>query len=487
MLITKTNYMAGLQCSKLLWTRVHRPEDLVTEGDDVPSAIERGQEVGIQAQSLFPGGIAIDTSLRLPDRITATRKALLSRKPIYEAAIAFTDLYAQIDILVPVRGGWDIVEVKSTTDVEDHFIQDVAFQKYVCDKAGLPIRHTHIATLNPEYVKRGPIRIKKLFCIHHVSNEVKAILRTIPVNVARIRKILAVAKCPKIAIGPQCSTPVGCTLMDTCWSFLPKDNIFELYRIGNKKFNLFESGITRIRDIPKDFKLSKYQSIQATSLRTHRPHVDAPAIADFLSEIEYPVRFLDFETFSTAIPIFDGTKPYQQIPFQYSLHVLDAPKAKPIHHSFLAEGRDDPRPKLLRSLKHAIGSSGTILAFNMAFEKNMLKQMAKAFPEHRQWVRGVLKRINDLIIPFRKAAYYHPRQHGSNSLKRVMPALTNRSYDNLPIADGSTASQEFLRGTFGDVSTAERRKIRNQLLRYCGQDTGGMIGILRTLQSTVKF
>jgi len=112
----------------------------------------------------------------------------------------------------------------------------------------------------------------------------------------------------------------------------------------------------------------------------------------------------------------------------------------------------------------------------------MLKQMAKALPEHRPWIRGVLKRINDLIIPFRQAAYYHPRQHGSNSLKRVMPALTKRSYDNLPIADGSTASQEFLRVTFGDVNTAERRKVRNQLLRYCGQDTGGMIGILRTLQ-----
>ncbi|MCX6994073.1 MAG: DUF2779 domain-containing protein [Kiritimatiellaeota bacterium] len=486
MLITKTNYMAGLQCSKLLWTRVHRPKDLVTEGDDVPSAIERGQEVGIQAQSLFPGGIAIDTALRLSDRITATRKALLSRKPIYEAAIAFTDFYAQIDILVPVRGGWDIVEVKSTTDIEDHFIQDVAFQKYVCDKSGLPIHHTHIATLNQEYVKRGPIRIKKLFCIHHVSNEVKANLRTIPTDVVRIRKIIAAAKCPKIPIGPQCSTPVGCPLMDACWSFLPKDNIFELYQIGNKKFDLFENGIIKIKDIPQDFKFTKYQAVQVKSLRTHRPHIDAPAIAGFLSEIEYPVRLLDFETFSTPIPIFDGTKPYQQIPFQYSLHVLDAPRAKPVHHSFLAEGRNDPRPKLLQSLKHTIGRSGTILVFYMAFEKNMLKQMAQAFPAHRLWVCEVLKRINDLIIPFRKVAYYHPRQHGSNSLKRVMPALTKRSYDNLPIADGSTASQEFLRVTFGDVSTAERRKIRNQLLRYCGQDTGGMIGILRNLQGTVK-
>ncbi len=483
MLITKTNYMAGLQCPKLLWTRVHRPEDLVTD-DDAPSPIERGQEVGIQARSIFPHGNAIDTSLRLQDRIAATRQAILSRKPIYEAAIAVADLYAQIDILVPARGGWDIVEVKSTTGLKDHFIQDVAFQKYVCDKAGLPVRHVCIASLNPEYVKRGPIRIKKLFVIHDVSNEVKMALRTVPADVVRIRKILA-ARCPKISIGPQCSTPVECPLWDACWSFLPRDNVFELYRIGRKKFDLFGSGVTRIRDIPQGFKLTRYQAIQAKSLKTHKPHIDQPAITAFLSELEYPIRFLDFETFSTPIPIFDGTKSYQQIPFQYSLHVLNAPKAKTIHYSFLAEDRDDPRPKLLRSLKHTIGRSGTILAFNMAFEKTMLKQMAKAFPEHRPWISGALKRINDLIIPFRTGAYYHPRQHGSNSLKQVMPALTKRSYDNMSIADGSTASEEFLRVTFGDVSAAERRKVRNQLLRYCGQDTGGMIDILHALRRTV--
>ena len=163
------------------------------------------------------------------------------------------------------------------------------------------------------------------------------------------------------------------------------------------------------------------------------------------------------------------------------MHVLDAPKAKPKHYSFLAEGRDDPRPKLLQSLKHAIGRSGTVLTFNMSFEKAMLKQMAEAYPENKPWIRGVLNRINDLIIPFRKSAYYHPGQHGSNSLKRVMPALTKRNYDNLTIADGSTASQEFMRVTFGDVSATDQRKVRNHLLRYCSQDSGGMIGILSRL------
>jgi hypothetical protein len=151
----------------------------------------------------------------------------------------------------------------------------------------------------------------------------------------------------------------------------------------------------------------------------------------------------------------------------------------------LAEGRDDPRPALLTSLKQHIGNAGTILAFNIAFEKGVLDQMAHAFPRHRPWINQMLPRIKDLIVPFRKAAYHHPDQHGSNSLKQIMPALTDQSYDDMEISDGANASDEFMRVTFGDVSDAERHRVRSQLLRYCGQDTGGMINILGRLRRMI--
>ena len=480
MLITKTKYMAGLQCLKLLWIQIHKPKLLEIEDDALQQILLAGQEVGLFARQLFPGGIAIDSSLNFWDRIKVTREALAQRRPIYEAAISSGNLYAQIDILVPVTGGWNIVEVKSKTKIADEYYLDVAFQNYVCGKAGLPIRQCKIATINGDYAKRGPIRADKLFTVTPVSRKVAEIMPDVPKSIAAMVKALA-AGCPKTKVGGHCSTPYTCPLQGQCWAFLPRHNVFELYRCGSRAYAFMEQGILRIRDIPADTALSHYQRIQVKCVKTGKPYINTDAIAEFLNEIEYPIHFLDFETFSTPIPIFNGTNPYQQIPFQYSMHVLDAPKAKPTHYSFLAEGRDDPRPKLLQSLKHTIGRSGTVLTFNMSFEKAMLKQMAEAYPENKPWIRGVLNRINDLIIPFRKFAYYHPRQHGSNSLKRVMPALTKRNYDNLTIADGSTASQEFMRVTFGDVSATDQRKVRNQLLRYCGQDSGGMINIMRRL------
>jgi hypothetical protein len=474
--------MAGLQCPKFVWHRVHKPESLLVEESDAPPVLAIGQDVGILAQSLFPDGATIDSFLPIRERIAATSRALINKTPIYEAAISAGDLYAQVDILVPVRGGWDLVEVKSTTEIKEHFIKDVAFQKYVCDKAGLKVRHCRVATLNKDYVKKCPIKVPKLFVIHSVDAEVKEAIREVPPDISRIRKVLA-GKCPQVGIGPHCSDPINCPFSEQCWAFLPANNVFELSRIGGKAVNLLEDGITRITDIPEDFRLTKYQTIQIRSTKSRKPHIDVDAVVEFLSQIEYPIRFFDFETFSTPVPIFDGTKPYQQIPFQYSMHVLSAPNVKPAHYSYLAEGRNDPRPELLRSLKAIIGRSGTILAFNMAFEKARLQEMAVAFPSHKAWIHAALKRINDLIIPFRKAAYYHPRQHGSNSLKQVMPALTNLSYDNLPISDGATAGQEFMRVTYGHVSKEEEKRVRSHLLRYCGQDTGGMIDILHNLRS----
>ena len=485
MRISKTSYMAGLQCRKLLWTRIHEP-DLLVEDDDSKRVFTTGQEVGLYARKLFPNGIAIDTTLSIPDRIKATQAALTQRKPIYEAAICSGNLYAQIDILVPVSSGWDIVEVKSSAKIHDHYYQDVAFQKYVCDKSGLPIRQCRIATINSDYIKRGPIKVNKLFNLNSISKEVAKVIRDVPRSVAVMIRALG-TKCPKIDIGPHCSSPHSCPLQSHCWAFLPKHNVFELYRIGARAHEFMEQGILRIRDIPADTPMSRYQSIQVKCVKTGKPYINPEAIIEFMDDLEYPVRFLDFESFSTPIPINDGTKPYQQIPFQYSLHILPRLKAKPVHYEFLAEGRDDPRPALLSNLKKHIGSSGTILAFSMTFEKSRLKEMAEAFPDHRQWIKDALPRFKDLIAPFRRAAYYHPDQHGSNSLKQVMPALTDRSYDNMDIAGGSAAADEFMQVTFGDVSDAERKRVHSQLLRYCKQDAGGMIDILHRLQMASRL
>ena len=223
--------------------------------------------------------------------------------------------------------------------------------------------------------------------------------------------------------------------------------------------------------------------IQWKTLLTGEPHVDHTEIAAFLKTISFPLHLMDFETFATAIPLFDNTAPYMQVPFQFSLHVVADLAAPPTHVAFLAEGKEDPRPAFLKRLKESLGDHGSVLVFNQSFEIGRLRECAAYFPEYAEWVNGVAARIIDLLAPFRSFHYYHPRQHGSASIKAVLPALTGKSYADLAIAEGGTASREFLRMTFTDVTDDERRRVRRALEEYCGLDTQGMLDVVRALWS----
>lgn len=241
-------------------------------------------------------------------------------------------------------------------------------------------------------------------------------------------------------------------------------------------------GILRLKDIPDGVDLTDRQAIQRTVALTGQPHIDRKALASFLKRLKYPVGYLDFETFNTAIPLFDGLTPYQQVPFQFNLHRQPAPGAKPEHHAFLAGGRGDPRAEFLNRLRDCIGDRGTVLVYNEKFEKGVLDKLAGAFPEHAGWIENVKRRIIDLLEPFQSFDYYHPDQHGSASIKAVLPVLTGRSYADLEIREGGQASLEYLRVHFGDVPEDERRKVREQLERYCGQDTAGMLWLIEVLR-----
>jgi hypothetical protein len=185
------------------------------------------------------------------------------------------------------------------------------------------------------------------------------------------------------------------------------------------------------------------------------------------------------------VPIFDGTSPYQNIPFQFSLHVITKPGAMVEHYEFLAEGKDDPRLVFLAELKKGIGPKGSILVYYAAFEKSRLKELAGAFPEYKKWIDGIMERIVDLNAPFKDFSYYHPQQMGSSSLKQVLPVLTGLNYKDLEIGEGTTASLKFMEAAFSNISDVERQKIRTDLLIYCGQDTGGMVEILNKLHDMV--
>jgi hypothetical protein len=209
--------------------------------------------------------------------------------------------------------------------------------------------------------------------------------------------------------------------------------------------------------------------------------VDVPGLRSFLAQLRYPLQFLDFETFQPAVPPFDRSRPYGQIPFQFSLHVVPAPGAAPVHYAFLAEEVTDPRPAFLAELRRRLGGEGSIVAYNIAFETGRLRECAEFFPDFQPWADSLLPRFVDLFAPFRSGLYYHPAQHGSASLKAVLPVLTGTGYDALEIHDGGTASREFLRITLGNVPADERARVRAALERYCSQDTQAMIDIVAAL------
>jgi hypothetical protein len=408
------------------------------------------------------------------------------RVPLFEPAFSASGGYCRVDILQPARDtDWNIIEVKSSTGVKDVHLYDLAFQLFVLAAAGLKIRRCVLAHINSDFIKCGPIDPEKFFTLEDVTDQVVVLSRSIEDKLGKMSAIIGLQQSPEIQIGKHCGDPYPCPIYDLCWSFLPESNVTMLYRGGAKGFKLLADGIAELKDIPHDFKLTDNQEIQRRTARTGQPHIDKPAIKAFLKQLQYPISYLDFETVATAIPLFDGVRPYQQIPFQFSLHIVRSEGAEPEHHKFLAEGCNDPRPEFMRCLRTALPTEGSVVTFNAQFELTRLMECCELLPEFRSWVRGIKDRVVDLLLPFRGFRYHHPEQSGSASMKSVLPALTGNGYDHLEIQDGVTASLEFLRVTFGNISDEERAAVRKHLDEYCGLDTLGMVQIVDALRSMI--
>ena len=485
--VSKSKFLWGSQCRKLLWY-AYNAKDQIPEPDAAQQAIfDQGKEVGALAKALYPGGIEISAGVTDFEQVLRqSLEAARARKPLFEAGFVHNGGFARVDILNPVgKDAWDIIEVKSSTEVKDVNLIDLAFQAFVYNGAGLNIRRSCLMHVSRDYVRRGPIDPKKLFKLVDVTSDVSGLSRDIEPQLEDMFCAIRRKQEPEIKIGPHCSDPYVCPLQDKCWAFLPADSVFNLYYGGKKCWRLLGDGILRLRDIPDHVDLTDRQAIQRKVALTGQPHIEHKALASFLERLEHQVGYLDFETFNTAIPLFDGLRPYQQVPFQFSLHRVAAPGAKPEHHAFLADGRTDPRPEFLNRLRDSIGDKGTVVVYNARFEKGVLDKLAEAFPKHAGWVEKLKGRIIDLLEPFQGFDYYHPEQHGSASIKSVLPVLTGHSYADLEIQEGGQASLEYLRVHFGDVPEAERRKVREQLERYCGQDTEGMIWITDALRNLV--
>ena len=488
-MLTKSNYLLGLQCPKLLWVAKNEKIRIPEPDFSAKHNFEVGTLMGELATKVFENGINL-SKFNFKQNIDETKKAIEERKPIFEAGFLVEGLFSRGDILMPTgKDKWDIIEVKSATKIKEINIHDVSFQKYVYEKADLKIRNCFVMHINNTYIKNGEIEPKELFHQEDITEKVEEFSLGIEKRIENMQKIINSKVEPKASIGVHCSDPYDCPLKKECWKNVPEESIFNFYRMfSKKKFGLYDSGIVKLNEVPDSVKLNDKQKIQRLLAENGGKHVDKENIKNFLDNLQYPIYYLDFETINPAVPKFDGMKPYQRIPFQFSLHIQKEVGGECEHISFLAEGVNDPRYKFMQALKAHLSDAGSILVYNQGFEKGVMNEGQTAFSEFEKWYKeNILPRIKDLWDVFRNFYYYDPKQKGSASIKYVLPVLSDLSYSEMDIGNGILASLEYERVTYGDVEEAERLKVRKALEKYCELDTLAEVEIVKGLTEELKM
>jgi hypothetical protein len=483
-LLSKSKYLNGLQCHRYLWLLFNDKGKVPQPDTSTQHVFDEGHRIGELAKGLFLDGIDLSGEDFIGN-LNKTKELLSSNRPLFEPGFYVDGYFSRLDILNPVVDGkWDIYEVKGSTQVNDINIHDVSFQRHCAQKAGLSIGRCFIIHINNGYVKNGDINTRELFTIEDITAQVDDIASSVEDCSEEMWEVIASPMCPEVEVGPHCNEPYNCPVT-WCWDLLPDHDIFNLHRGGKKCLEMFNKGIFFVKDIPGDIKLSAAQQIQQICEIEKQPYIDKEAIQEFINSLQYPLYYLDFETFNPAIPIYDGARPYQKVPFQFSLDVVQNPSAEPEHYGFLGDGTQDPRSPFLAELKRDIGDHGNIVVYNQSFENSVLAELGEAFPEYSAWIKDTCNRVIDLYAPFCSFSYYHPMQQGSASLKKVLPALTGKEYTDLNIAKGDDASLAFFNMVMGNYAEDEKTKVMKDLDDYCRLDTEGMIWIVNIFKELV--
>ena len=483
-MLSKSQFIRGLQCHKSLWLLKHRKELRDKPDAQQQALFETGHTVGDLACQLFPGGVEIEFDPQNFNRMIEQTRHLIDDgvEVIYEAAFKENGVFAMADILVKNGDGWDVYEVKASTGVKDYHLNDATVQWYALSNV-LKLNRIAIVHVNNKYVRQGDLDIHQLFHIEDVTETVLERLYDVPDLLDGMETMLKGEE-PEMEIGVHCDDPHTCDFKGYCWRDIPNPSVFNLYRMnGAKKFDLYHRGIVTYEDMPPDGPLSEIQQVQIQSSLSSTPLIQPEVISDFIQSLTYPIYFFDFETFMEAIPRFDGQRPYMQMPFQYSLHILHE-NGELEHKEYLGNEHIDPRPGLVVQMLEDLGEQGSIVAFNQSFEISRIKELAKDFDEYSDRLLELIPRFKDLIEPFRNLGYYHPDMNGSFSIKSVLPALfpndPELDYKQLEIQNGGMAMD-----TFANLhrlkDPSQRDRIRQALLAYCRLDTLAMVRIYQKL------
>jgi predicted RecB family nuclease len=450
-----------------------------------------GQDIGCKARLLFSGGATVDEEPWQHAQAVARTTTLMGDKSIpaiFEAAFEYDAIRIRVDLLERLDGdAWGLREVKSSTGLKDHYLDDLALQAFVLKGVGVPVTSVELVHVNSAYV-RGPGGIcwADFFTRLDVGDAVATRLIDLPCRLPAMRDCLRVADQPYAEPGEQCGTPHGCEFWDRCTADKPADWISYLPRLSQARASELKTrGIEAISAIPSDFPLTSKQAIIRDATATGRPYV-SPDLAHLLLGCGPPACYLDFEAMMPPIPLYEGTRPYQTIPFQWSLHAVTR-GGELSHREFLAEAGADPRRRFAETLVVALHAfDGPIIVYS-AYEQTRLRELAREFADLGESLNAIIARLVDLL-PIVRAAVYFPEFDFNNSIKSVAPALCpGFGYDDLEdIADGAAASAAFLQLASSCVTDLEEAdRLRAALLAYCQRDTLAMVRVHRALMGLV--
>lgn len=485
MTLSKSQYIRGLQCHKSLWLYKHNPELRDAPDSQTESNFNTGYDVGELAKELFPNGVEIEFDSNDFNGMIEKTKELIANgmEVIYEATFKEDGIFAMADILVKNGDAWDIYEVKASTYTKEYHINDTSIQWYALSKA-INLNRAFVVHINNQYVRDGELNIKELFAIDDITEIVLQKQETIEPQLKQMEDMLK-ADMPLIDIGKHCSDPYGCDFSSHCWQHLPKGNsVFDISYAMGKQWTLYHQGIHSIDDVPDDFNLGKNAKLQIKHYKSQEIKIDKPKIKEFLDKIEYPINFFDFETFQNAIPRFDNQRPYAQMPFQYSLHILHVDGTLE-HKEFLGDENSDPRCVLSEQMLKDITPTGSIIAFNQSFEITQIKNLAEICVDFSDALLALNERFIDLAYPFQYKHYYHPNFNGKYSIKVVLPTLfvddDELDYKKLgSIQNGGDAMDTFAKlHLLKDKN--QLAEIKKDLLAYCRLDTLAMVRIWEKL------
>ena len=484
--ISKTLYCECKDCPKIFWLHNHKPE-LAAEDNDDKSRLSTGILVGEIARNYFGNYSLIPQNLDIANAVKETKKLIKKKAPVIaEATFQYECCLCKADILLCHEDSVSLVEVKSSTGLKPEYIDDCAFQYNVLSSSGIKVEKVSLMFINNQYERNGELDLQQLFSIVDITKEVKNKQDEVRKNIEALSKIASFDLEPESIVGPHC----GCVFMDYCFRDIPQPNIFSIAGMySSKKWELFNKGIVTFKQLLESgYPLKDKEQLQvATEVNKSPPYIKKQEIKEFLSTLTYPVYFLDFETYQQAIPLFDNVRPYQQIPFQYSLHILTQ-EGKLSHLEFLAKEGTDPRRQFAECLCNDIPRTACVIAYNSSFEKSILSNISDLFPDISNHLLTIRDNIIDIMLIFKSGAYYDRSMEGSYSIKRVLPALfpddPELNYNNLTgIHNGNEAMT-----TFADLHnriTEEIAVIRKQLLDYCCLDTYAMVKIFKKLKEVI--